>query len=113
MSILHCGDLGFIPEDSYIDLIGDVDILMVPVGGNYTLDGAEATELIKKIEPSIVLPMHFDHPKLDPKYCGGLAPISEFLKKFGVDSIPPLQKLIVRKEELEQEMKIVTLEISY
>ena len=49
ISLLHCGDLGLVPDDSFIDQLGEVDILLVPVGGFYTIDASEAVELIKKI----------------------------------------------------------------
>lgn len=112
MSVLHCGDLGYVPDDAFIDFIGEVDVLMVPVGGFYTIDATEATELIKKVEPSLVIPMHYNHGKLKQEHFGKVASISEFLKKFGAEGLQPVPKLIVRKEELEQEMKIVVMEIS-
>ena len=59
MSLLHCGDLGMIPEESFLETIGEVDVLLVPVGGFYTIDSDEAVSLVKKIEPSIVIPMHY------------------------------------------------------
>lgn len=112
ISVLHCGDLGYVPDDAFLDLIGEVDVLLVPVGGFHTIDASEAEELIKKIEPSIVIPMHYNHEKLDQKMFGQVAPLSEFIKKFGLESLPPVPKLVVRKEELEQEMKIVVMEIT-
>lgn len=112
ISALHCGDLGFVPDDSFIDMIGDVDILFVPVGGHFTIDADQAVSVIKKIEPSIVIPMHYNHSKLDQKKFGELTPVSEFLKKFSIETLQPIPKLIVRKEELEQEMKIVMLDIN-
>lgn len=112
MSVLHCGDLGYVPDDAFLDSIGDVDVLLVPVGGFYTIDADEAAQLIKKIEPAIAIPMHYNHQKLNQKTFGQVAPLSEFLKKFGLESLPPVPKLVVRKEELEQEMKIVVMEIS-
>lgn len=112
MSILHCGDLGYIPDDAFLDSIGEVDVLLIPVGGFYTINPDEAADLIKKIEPSIAIPMHYNHSKLDQKVFSQVSPLSEFLKKFGLESLPPVQKLVVRKEELEQEMKIVVMEIS-
>lgn len=103
ISVLHCGDLGVIPEESFLETIGEVDILMIPVGGIYTIDAEEAVSLVKKIEPSIVIPMHYGS--------GKLAPVSEFTKKFGLDNPVPLPKLVYKKEEIEQEMKVVVLEI--
>lgn len=103
LSILHCGDLGVIPEESFLETIGEVDILMLPVGGIYTIDSEEAFQLVKKIEPAIVIPMHYGS--------GKLAGVSEFTKKFGLDNPVPQPKLVYKKEEIEQEMKVIVLEI--
>lgn len=110
ISLLHCGDLGVVPEESFLEGVGDIDVLLVPVGGVYTIDASEAVELVKKIEPSIVIPMHYNHPKLNQKIFGQLAPVTEFLKKFGAENQTPLPKLTVKKEEMEEEMKIIQLE---
>ncbi|MFA6016768.1 MAG: MBL fold metallo-hydrolase [Patescibacteria group bacterium] len=111
ISVLHCGDLGVIPEESFLETIGEVDILMIPVGGFFTIDSDEAVQLVKKIEPAIVIPMHYNSDKLDQKNFGKLTPVSEFTKKFGLDNPIPLPKLVYKKEEIEQEMKVVVLEI--
>lgn len=103
ISILHCGDLGVVPEETFLETIGDVDILLVPVGGFYTIDAEEAVNLVKKIEPSVVIPMHYGS--------GKLAPVTDFTKKFGLDDATPLPKLVYKKEEVEQEMKVIVLEI--
>ncbi|MBU3143228.1 MBL fold metallo-hydrolase [Clostridium sp. CF012] len=55
----HLGDLGHSLSDDDIDAIGSVDILFIPVGGNYTIGGKEAAEVTKKINPKIVIPMHY------------------------------------------------------
>jgi L-ascorbate metabolism protein UlaG (beta-lactamase superfamily) len=112
ISVLHGGDLGIVPDESFLDAIGEVDVLLVPVGGFYTIEASEAAELVKKIEPSIVIPMHYNHPKLDQKVFSQLTPVSEFLKKFGIENLQPIPKITVKKEELEEEMKIVVMEIS-
>ena len=108
VSILHCGDLGATLTDAQIDEIGDVDVLMIPVGGKYTITADEAISLIKKIEPRIVIPMHYGRPDMTIE---GLAPLSEFLKKMGAESTEPLEKLVVKKEEfaLDQAMRVVVL----
>ena len=59
MSVVHLGDLGCIPGDDFFEKLGAVDILCVPVGGNYTIDAQEAFEVCKRIEPNIILPMHY------------------------------------------------------
>jgi L-ascorbate metabolism protein UlaG (beta-lactamase superfamily) len=108
VSILHCGDLGAIPTDAQLDDIGDVDILFVPVGGKYTLTSDEAIHLIKKVEPAIVIPMHYGRPDIAIE---GLAPLEEFLKKMGADTVEPLEKLVVKKEDfaLDAAMRVVVL----
>lgn len=112
LSILHCGDLGIVPDDSFLDAIGEVDILMVPVGGFYTIDADQAVELVKKVEPSIVVPMHYNSPKLNKETFGSLLPVSEFLKKIGHDDVVPIPKLSIKKEDLADEMKVVVMDIS-
>jgi len=107
ISVLHCGDLGAIPDEKLLDEIGEVHVLMVPVGGVSTLDATQAVELIKHIEPSIVIPMHYKVGILQ-----NLAPLEDFLKKIGVGSVQPVQKLTLKKDELTEEMKVVVMEQS-
>ena len=112
VTLLHCGDLGYLPEDSFLDSLGDIDVLFVPTGGFYTIDESEAAELVKKIEPSIVIPMHFNHSHLNQKGFGKLSSVDKFLEKMGVEKAVPEPKLVVKKENLQDvEMKVVVLEI--
>lgn len=101
LSVLHCGDLGFVPDDGFVDLLGVIDILMVPVGGVYTIDSKQAFQLIKKVEPSIVIPMHYGWENL--------APVNDFLKVVGFEELKPIEKLTVSSDDLEEEMKICLL----
>ena len=80
---------------------------MIPVGGLYTLDASEAVTLIKKIEPAIIIPMHYQTPVLKE-----LAPLSEFLEKMGAKNVVPVPKLTLKKEELTEEMRVVVLDIN-
>jgi L-ascorbate metabolism protein UlaG (beta-lactamase superfamily) len=112
ISILHCGDLGVIPNDDLIDEIGEVDILMVPVGGYYTIDSSEAVELIKKIDPSVVIPMHYGRTELNPETFGNLTPVSDFLKKMGIEGVEAVDKFVVKQGDFGDEMKVVVMKIS-
>ncbi|MDT8715783.1 MBL fold metallo-hydrolase [Clostridium sp. 19966] len=58
-SICHLGDLGHELDSDFINWIGDLDILMIPVGGNYTIDGTEAASIASKINSHLIIPMHF------------------------------------------------------
>ena len=57
--ICHLGDLGHLLTAEDIDKLGDIDVLLIPVGGNFTIDGKEAAETAKEINSHIVIPMHY------------------------------------------------------
>jgi len=109
ISILHCGDLGAVLTDAQLDEVGDVHILLVPVGGTYTITADEAIHLIKKVEPAIVIPMHYG--RLGVAELSDLAPLDEFLKKMGIAQAEPLEKLVVKKEDFDIDvaMRVVAL----
>jgi len=112
ISVLHCGDLGLVWDDSFVDQLGDIDVLLVPVGGFYTIDPNDAVALVKKIEPALIVPMHYGSPKLNQQFFGKLSPLEDFLKKIGAENTVPVPKLTLKKEELQDEMKVVTMEIT-
>ena len=62
--LVHCGDLGHIPDDATIEALKGADVLMIPVGGIFTVDGKTAWEIAKRIAPKTVVPMHFATPNL-------------------------------------------------
>jgi len=64
LRVCHLGDLGHIPDDATCAALGDVDVLLTPVGGTFTIDANEAWQLIEKLRPSVVIPMHFKTPKI-------------------------------------------------
>lgn len=112
INILHCGDLGVVPDDDFVEQIGQVDILLVPVGGHFTINAEEAVEVVKRIEPQIVIPMHYNRKELNEKIFKDLSPVDDFLKKIGVDSPPSESQLTMKKEDLTGEMKVIVMDIS-
>ena len=68
--ICHCGDLGHPLDDSIVSSLGRVDVLLIPTGGSPpTLELDEAIALGEKLQPSVIIPMHFRNQKCDfPKY---------------------------------------------
>lgn len=109
LSLLHCGDLGHIPAENFLEEIGEVDVLFVPVGGFYTIDAKEAVELVRKLEPSIVIPMHFNKPELNQETFGKLLTVDEFIKNIGSEP-EKVQKLSLKKEGMAEGMKVVIME---
>jgi L-ascorbate metabolism protein UlaG (beta-lactamase superfamily) len=90
-----------------VDAIGDIDVLMIPVGGTYTVSAKEAIKIMSQIEPRIIIPMHYHIPKLKIK----LDPVNKFLKAFGIKSLTPVKKLSLKKKDIHtDEAKIITLE---
>jgi L-ascorbate metabolism protein UlaG (beta-lactamase superfamily) len=76
MNIVHLGDLGHPLSDDEIAQIGSVDILFVPVGGYFTIDAQIAEQMVSKLQPRIVVPMHFKTDK-----CGfPIAPVENYTK---------------------------------
>jgi L-ascorbate metabolism protein UlaG (beta-lactamase superfamily) len=76
LNILHVGDLGHALSSDIINMLKPVDILMVPVGGTFTLDSKEAYDLTKELKPKAVLPMHYWIPGINLP----LSPVDHFLK---------------------------------
>ncbi|NRT75479.1 MBL fold metallo-hydrolase [Clostridium beijerinckii] len=59
INICHCGDLGHLLNSEQIEKIGNVDILLLPVGGLATLNAVDAVQVMKQLDPTIVIPMHY------------------------------------------------------
>lgn len=108
MRFCHLGDLGQKQlTDEQLEKVDGIDVLMIPVGGEYTISSAEAQRIISQIEPKIVIPMHYALPKLKIK----LDDVSKFLKTMGKNSITPQDKLTVKASTLPKDgMEIVILQ---
>lgn len=110
ISIVHCGDLGHKLGDSEIDQLDGVDVVLIPVGGFYSLDAETAASVVTQLEPRVVIPMHYQRPGLNQKVFSSLAPVSLFLKEMGKEGVTPVAKLKVTKDSLPQETQVVVLE---
>lgn len=100
MRFCHLGDFGQSQlTDEQLEKIDTVDVLMIPVGGNYTIDSSGAQRIISQIEPKIVIPMHYSLPKLKIKLDG----VDKFLKTMGKNSITPQDKLTIKASALPKE----------
>lgn len=76
VGICHCGDLGHVLSESEVKSIGPVDVLLLPVGGFFTVDADAATRVMEQLKPKITVPMHFKTPKVDFP----IAPVDDFLR---------------------------------
>lgn len=111
LKVVHLGDIGHQPSDDLIDELGDVDVLMIPVGGHYTIGPKEAMLIISKIEPYFVIPMHYQAEGMSSDLHEKLLPVEEFLKESGM-TVENLPKFVLKKEDIieEQTTKVVVLE---
>jgi L-ascorbate metabolism protein UlaG (beta-lactamase superfamily) len=106
IQLCHLGDLGHLLSDKELLEIGPVDILLIPVGGFFTIDPKEATQVAEQIKPKILIPMHFKTEK-----CGfPIAPVEDFLKGKTNIKRPKVSEATFDKATLPQQMDIVVLE---
>lgn len=73
--VCHLGDLGHLLDDKQVKEMGSVDILLIPVGGYYTIDAQAATEVCSQLQPKVIIPMHYKTEKGIPDIAG----VDEFL----------------------------------
>lgn len=111
LTVGHLGDIGEVPAQSEIEElnIGEVDVLMVPVGGGQTLDPTRAVEIVGMFEPRLVIPMHYRHPGLAESLFEHLEPVEKFLKELGAAAPEPVETLKVAKSSLPEETQVVLL----
>ena len=73
--ILHAGDLGIQPTRAQLAAFGEVDVMLVPVGGHYTIDAADAKAFVASLRPRLVVPMHYKTEAIGFP----IAPVDDFL----------------------------------
>ena len=106
IKLAHLGDLGTTLSNGQLEKLEGVDILLIPVGGVYTIDGKKAAEVVNQIEPRIVIPMHYKIPNLKIK----LEAVDKFCSEMGVKKNGPEEKLKITKKDLPaEEIKIIIL----
>jgi len=107
LSIVHLGDLGHTLSEETVAKLEGVDILLIPVGGKWTIGTNEAVLVISELEPRIVIPMHYKIPGLKVD----VDPVDKFLKEMGASKAEKLPKLKIAKKDLPQEeTKVILLE---
>ncbi|OGB74084.1 hypothetical protein A2V68_02560 [candidate division Kazan bacterium RBG_13_50_9] len=104
-TVLHLGDLGSQLSDVQLDEIGSVDIVLVPVGGNYTLDAKGAVEVVNTLEPKVVIPMHYKLPGLNIDIKG----VDEFIGEIGLTPERAEKLLLSRSSLPEEGMRLIIL----
>jgi len=103
--VCHLGDLGQKMSVEQVDKIGNVDILLVPVGGSFTLGAEGAVDIINEIEPKIVIPMHYKVPGLEMD----IEDEKKFCEAIGTECIVHEGTYKIQKKDLPEEGMLITL----
>lgn len=107
MSVAFLGALNRPLTSDAIELLGDIDILIVPVGGGTVLDASAAQHAVEAVEPRIVIPVHYAIPGVKET----LDSVDAFCKVLGSCSRENVNKLKISQKDLPQDtMKVVVIE---
>ena len=108
VNICHLGDLGSTLSTEQVEAIGNVDILLVPVGGHNTINATQATDIMTTLEPKVVIPMHYaseiarDDVVLDS--------VEPFLRQHSAIDHKPQPRYTITKANLPEDLQVVLLE---
>ncbi len=109
LSLCHLGDLGHLLAEKVVEEFEDLDVLFVPVGGVFTIDGAEAAKVVAQLEPKYVIPMHYRVDGMAESF-GGLQPLEVFLREMGAEQVEPRAELTLNSKSLPEATEVVVLQ---
>ena len=108
IKVAHLGGTNSVPNQSEVEELGNVHILLIPIGGTSTLNAVQAAEMVNLIEPNVVIPMHYMTESSIIK----LDPLNKFLKEMGLSNIEPVDSYkVTNPRNLPEETQVVVLEI--
>lgn len=104
--VCHLGDLGHDLDAAKVKEIGDVDVLLIPVGGFYTIDCGQACGVCDVLKPKVVIPMHVKTAKCDYPIVG----VEDFLKgRKNVRGVAA-SEVEIKKDKLPEEIETIVLQ---
>jgi L-ascorbate metabolism protein UlaG (beta-lactamase superfamily) len=106
VAVCHLGDLGHVLTSEQVEQIDNVDVLLLPVGGTSTINAATAAELVRQLEPSAVVPMHYKTQALKKE----LAPVDRFLREMGLKEVTSQPKLSFTRASLPPSTQVFLLD---
>jgi L-ascorbate metabolism protein UlaG (beta-lactamase superfamily) len=105
ITVCHLGDLGHPLSSEQIEELGNVDVLLIPVGGKTTIGAVQAAALVRSIEPKVVIPMHYKTLTLAKE----IDTVDKFLKEMGLTEAVPQPKINVTKSNLPATSQVTVL----
>ncbi len=106
VSVCHLGDLGHVLTGEQVEEIDNVDVLLLPVGGVSTINASMAAEVVRQLEPKVVVPMHYKTSHLGRE----LEPVDRFLKEIGVKEVTSQPKLSLTRSSLPTSTQVFLLD---
>ena len=106
ISVCHLGDLGHVLTAEQVEELDNVDVLLLPVGGVSTINAPMAAEVVRQLEPKVVVPMHYKTPALSRE----LEPVEKFLKEIGVKEVTSQPKLSLTRSSLPDSTQVFLLD---
>ncbi len=108
VNICHAGDLGHVLTAEQVKAIGKVDVLMIPVGGFFTIDAKTATQVCDQLKPKVIIPMHYKTDKLNFPIAG----VEDFLKGKSNVTRPSDSEIELKASNLPGAAQIIVLKQS-
>jgi len=109
LNVAHLGELNSVPSQTEVEGLGEVNIALVPIGGNTSLNAAKAAEVISLLEPSIVIPMHYGMSGALME----LDPLPKFLKEMGLTEVETEESIkLTSANVLPEETRVMVLDLS-
>lgn len=106
IKICHLGDLGHTPTADQVELMTGADVLLIPVGGDSTIDGAKAAEIVPMLDARIVIPMHYKTPVTK----GDLESPERFLKEMQATAVQSQPKLSLSYNTVPSDTQVILLD---
>jgi len=106
VSVCHLGDLGHVLTSEQEEQVDNVDVLLLPVGGVSTINAPMAAEVVRQLEPRVVVPMHYKTEALKRE----LAPVERFVKEMGLKGVTSQPNLSLTKASLPLSTQVFLLD---
>ena len=102
---MHLVDLGHLLSREQVEMIGEVDVLLIPVGGFYTIDAEEAKNIADQLQPKVLIPMHYKTDKAELS----ISDEKEFLKLYKNVKKHDRSIISFRKKDMKKGLQVIVL----
>lgn len=109
LKVVHMGDQGCMPGEAVLEMIADADVMMIPVGGFYTIDAQGAKAIIDDAHPRCVIPMHYKTAHCTYPIAG----VEPFLKLMGAEEVQPVDELNAMPGHVPQGVVVMKAKAEY